>query len=229
MSIENEEIDVIQDDNDREKDSIVFSVTYQNYADNIQSDRKDKVLGQWSIIPEREEHLKYAYVYLKDSDKMIVKKYEIESIFPTTDDERWDITKGRKCFSFKSSENVFFEYPGVPVQARQYGYSSKLDAEKKLSDAEVERRFTLSREGRPSTTKSSTSTKRKKPFTTAKEMLIEVITEHYNATHKAPLMTDVSSLVEKVKEVDLNNRVEAIEQGKLVMEEYYSMKPNLKR
>ena len=228
MSTENEDIDVIVDEEDKQKDSIVFSVTEENYKNNIMTDKEDKVLGQWHIVNEREEYLKFAYAYLKGSDKMIVKKYEIETIFPTTDDTRWDITKGRKCFKFRSSEDTFFEYPFPPVQGPHFRYSNELESVPKLSDAEVDRRFKKSEEIRQVNTK-KTSRKKQKPFTNAQEMLAEVITEHYNATHKAPPMTDVSSLVEKVKDVDLSNRVEAIEQGKLVMEEYYSMKPNLKR
>ena len=164
MSIEQEDIDIIKDDNDKKKDSIVFSVTYKNYLENIATDREDKILGQWNIIKDREKHLKFAYAYLKDSEKMIIKKYEIESIFPTTDDTRWDITKNRKAFKFKSSADTQFEYPGPQVQGRHYRYSSELDSVFKLSDAEADRRFKLSREGRENITRSVTSKTRKKEF-----------------------------------------------------------------
>ena len=46
--------------------------------------------------------LKYAYVYLKDSDQMIVKKYYINHF--VAEEDKW-------CFIFDKSEDVFFEYP----------------------------------------------------------------------------------------------------------------------
>ena len=44
---------------------------------NVLNDKENKSLGQGRIAPEMIDELKYAYVYLTSSDKMIVKKYEI--------------------------------------------------------------------------------------------------------------------------------------------------------
>ena len=60
------------------KNSLIFSVTYENYINNVLNDKENKTLGQWKITPEMVEQLKYAYVYLTNSNQMIVKKYEIE-------------------------------------------------------------------------------------------------------------------------------------------------------
>ena len=78
----------------------MFSVTYENYEKNILKDKENKTLGAWSISYEMTQELKYAYVYLKNSEKMIVKKYEIERF------ERSNVSKGYKdedkqCFIFK--------------------------------------------------------------------------------------------------------------------------------
>ena len=61
------------------KNSLIFSVTYENYMKHILNDKENKTLGQWKIIPEMTEQLKYAYAYLTNSNQMIVKKYEIQS------------------------------------------------------------------------------------------------------------------------------------------------------
>ena len=59
------------------KNSLIFSVTYENYMNNVLNDKENKSLGQGRIAPEMIDELKYAYVYVTSSDKMIVKKYEI--------------------------------------------------------------------------------------------------------------------------------------------------------
>ena len=61
-----------------EVDSIVFSVTYENYIKNIKQDKQNKTLGEWLIKDEMIDILKYSYVYLVGSNQMIVKKYHIE-------------------------------------------------------------------------------------------------------------------------------------------------------
>ena len=60
------------------KNSLIFSVTYKNYMNNVLNDKENKSLGQWEIIPEMIDQLKYAYAYLTNSNQMVVKKYEIE-------------------------------------------------------------------------------------------------------------------------------------------------------
>ena len=34
------------------KNSLIFSVTYKNYMNNVLNDKENKSLGQWEIIPE---------------------------------------------------------------------------------------------------------------------------------------------------------------------------------
>ena len=53
-------------------DSIVFSVTYENYIKHIQNDKPEKKVGEWYIGDHMTNLLKFGYTYLKDSDKMIV-------------------------------------------------------------------------------------------------------------------------------------------------------------
>ena len=60
------------------KNSLIYSVNYENYQNKILTDKENKTQGSWKISPEMVGELKYAYVYLKNSEKMIVKKYEIE-------------------------------------------------------------------------------------------------------------------------------------------------------
>ena len=69
-------------------DSLIFSVTYENYQKNILKDKENKTLGQWQLSDKIVEKLKYAYVYLKDSSGMIVKKYTIEKF------EKSSLSKG---------------------------------------------------------------------------------------------------------------------------------------
>ncbi len=44
-------------------DSLIFSVTYENYQKNILKDKENKTLGQWQLSDKIVEKLKYAYVY----------------------------------------------------------------------------------------------------------------------------------------------------------------------
>ena len=34
------------------KNSLIFSVTYENYMNNVLNDKENKSLGQWRIAPE---------------------------------------------------------------------------------------------------------------------------------------------------------------------------------
>ena len=100
-------------------------------------------------------HLKYAYVYLKNSKQMIVKKYEIEQF------EKNDVTKGYRdedqyCFIFNKSEDVFFEYPHSTVQGRHYRDSVEMDKLPRLEKSEIDTRLNLSKN-----TKTSSESNRK--------------------------------------------------------------------
>jgi hypothetical protein len=192
------------------KDSLVFSVHWDNYQNNILHDKSNRTLGAWEITLENQKELKYAYAFLKNSEKTIVKKYEIEKF------EQAQLEKGfdrdwTYCFIFKKSEDVFFEYPHPHVQARQYRNSTELDSLPRLNEEEIRRRlekskntpFTsyhsdtakkqrvrLSRSDRPARIKQITET--------AKEKLHKVWFEKFN--HQKPKdIKDATILVQKVE------------------------------
>ena len=53
-------------------DSLIFSVTYENYINNISIDKPDKKLGKWSLSEHMINQIKFAYTYLKDSDLSLI-------------------------------------------------------------------------------------------------------------------------------------------------------------
>ena len=112
-------------------DSIVFSVTYENYIKYILKDKPEKKMGEWTMRDHMTNHIKFAYTYLKDSDQMIVKKYYIDSFEKQGD--------GKYCFYFSKSEDIFFEYPYSRVQARHYRNSIDLERCDKLSENEMKK------------------------------------------------------------------------------------------
>ena len=122
-------------------DSLVFSVTYENYMKNIKQDKSNKLLGQWSIKDELVPDLKYAYAYLTASDKLIVKKFHVERFERSKDDEK------KWCFIFTKSEDLFVDYTGEVVQGRQYIHSNVLDNADKISSDQVAVRMMQSKEG----------------------------------------------------------------------------------
>ena len=137
------------------KNSLIYSVSYENYQNKILTDKENRTQGSWKISPEMVEEIKYAYVYLKNSEKMIVKKYEIEHF------ELNDLSKGyndedKQCFVFKKSENAFFEYPHGVIQGRHYRNDEDLDKLPRLDQSEIDRRLEHSR-----TTKTQSETNRK--------------------------------------------------------------------
>ena len=118
-------------------DSIVFSVTYENYIKYIQNDKPEKKLGEWDIDDHKINLLKFGYTYLKDSDQMIVKKHYIDR-FEKQDD-------GKYCFYFSKSEDIFFEYPYSRVQGRHYRNSIDLERCDRLSENEIKMRLEKSK------------------------------------------------------------------------------------
>ena len=85
--------------NNLDEDSLVFSVTYENYIKNIKQDKQNKTLGEWSIKDDKINTLKYAYVYLVGSNQMVVKKYYIEK-FEKSDPGKGYMDADKKCFIF---------------------------------------------------------------------------------------------------------------------------------
>jgi len=132
-------------------DSIVFSVTYENYIKYILKDKPEKKMGEWDMGDHMTNLIKFAYTYLKDSDQMIVKKYYIDR-FEKLDD-------GKYFFYFSKSEDIFFEYPHSTVQGRHYRNSIDLERCDKLSENEIKNRLEKSKniKSEASTTKTKTS------------------------------------------------------------------------
>ena len=135
-----------------EVDSIVFSVTYENYIKNIKQDKQNKTLGEWLIKDEMIDILKYSYVYLVGSNQMIVKKYHIEK-FEKSDSSKGYTDPDKKCFIFSKSDDLFVDFPGV-VQARHYVHSSTLDNAQRISPDQVNIRMMNAKESKSEGTKS---------------------------------------------------------------------------
>ena len=126
------------------KNSLIFSVTYENYMNNILNDKENKSLGQWKIDPEMIDQLKYAYAYLTNSNQMIVKRYEIDHFEYESVEKGYD-QKDKYCLIFNKSEDVFFEYPNSPVQGRHYGNDEELYALPRIDKGEADSRLEASR------------------------------------------------------------------------------------
>ena len=134
--------------NNSNLDSLIFSVTYENYIKNISIDKPDKKLGKWSLSEQMTNQIKFAYTYLKDSDQMIVKKHYIDK-FEKLDD-------GKYCFYFNRSEDIFLEYPHAKVQARHYRNSAELENCSRLSEDEIKIRLSKSKNIRSEASNSKT-------------------------------------------------------------------------
>ena len=149
-----------------DEDSLVFSVTYENYIKNIKQDKQNKTLGQWSIKDDKINALKYAYVYLVGSNQMVVKKYYIEK-FEKSDPSKGYMDPDKKCFIFSKSEDLFVDFPLV-VQGRQYVNSSTLDNAQKILPDQVNVRMMNAKESKSEGTKSKVKT------LSARDKLVEV-------------------------------------------------------
>ena len=152
--------------NNLDEDSLVFSVTYENYIKNIKQDKQNKTLGQWSIKDDKINTLKYAYVYLVGSNQMVVKKYYIEK-FEKSDPSKGYMEPDKKCFIFSKSEDLFVDFPLV-VQGRQYVNSSTLDNAQKISPDQVNVRMMNAKDSK------SEGTKSKVQPLSARDKLVEV-------------------------------------------------------
>jgi len=169
-------------------DSLIFSVTYENYIKNISIDKPDKKLGKWSLIEQMTVQIRFAYTYLKDSDQMIVKKHYIDK-FEKLDD-------GKYCFYFSRSEDIFFEYPHARIQARHYRNSVELENCSRLSKDEINIRLSKSKNIR---SEASTSiTKNSGTIEPAKEELVKIRNEKFK-DNPLPTAEEARILIERVK------------------------------
>ena len=171
-------------------DSIVFSVTYENYIKHILKDKPEKKVGEWNIGDHMINLLKFGYTYLKDSDQMIVKKHYIDSFEKQSD--------GKYCFYFSKSEDIFFEYPYSRVQARHYRNSIDLEKCDRLSENEIKMRLEKSKN-----IKSEASTSRKLKKSGILEPVKEELTKIRNEKFKdqpLPTAEQARKLIERVED-----------------------------
>ena len=163
--------------------------------------------------PENFNKLKFAYVYLKGSSKMIVKKYHIEKFEYANKEKGYD-KDWRVCFVFSKSEDVFFEYPyDSSVQGRQYRSSQTMDNSPRLEQGDVEVRLKQS-ENTPDTDYSTKVTKtgekksgrRKGHILSPRDKLVSVYTEKFK--HKK--FSDFTKLQELEKQVEEGQEPETV-------------------
>jgi len=201
-------------------DSVIFSVTYDNYQKNIKNDKEHKTVGEWAIVPENFQKIKYGYVYLKGSDKMVVKKFHIQN-FEYSKKEKGFNANWKVCFVFSNSEDVFFEFPFNRVQSRQYVSSGVLDSLPRLLQDEINRRLDKSRltpvvdYTTPRQRKVGDRLIRSRKITeTTREKIFKVYQEKFS-NHKNVNFRDVNVLIQKV---DSGNDIE------FVLNEYFASK-----
>jgi len=171
-------------------DSIVFSVTYENYIKHIQNDKPEKKVGEWNMGDHMIDLIKFGYTYLKDSDQMIVKKHYIDSFEKQSD--------GKYCFYFSKSEDIFFEYPYSRVQARHYRNSIDLEKCDRLSENEIKMRLEKSKNIK---SEASTSKKLKKSgiLEPVKEELTKIRNEKFK-DQPLPTAEQARKLIERVED-----------------------------
>ena len=174
--------------NNSNLDSLIFSVTYENYIKNISIDKPDKKLGKWSLSEQMTMQIRFAYTYLKDSDQMIVKKHYIDK-FEKLDD-------GKYCFYFSRSEDIFFEYPHARVQARHYRNSVELENCSRLSEDEIKIRLSKSKNIRSEA--STSKTKNSGTIEPAKEELVKIRNEKFK-DKPLPTAEEARILIDRVK------------------------------
>ena len=174
--------------NNSNLDSLIFSVTYENYIKNISIDKPDKKLGKWSLSEQMTMQIRFAYTYLKDSDQMIVKKYYIDK-FEKLDD-------GKYFFYFSRSEDIFFEYPHARVQARHYRKSVELENCSILAEDEIKIRLSKSKNIRSEA--STSKTRNSGTIEPAKEELVKIRNEKFK-DNPLPTAEEARILIERVK------------------------------
>ncbi len=59
-------------------DSFIFSCDWDNYQNNVLKDKENKTVGEWGLDREKLKSVKYAYAYLTNSNKTVVKKFHID-------------------------------------------------------------------------------------------------------------------------------------------------------
>jgi hypothetical protein len=181
------------------KNSLVYSVSYKNYQSKILIDNENMTQGSWKISSEMIRELKYAYVYLKNSEHMIVKKYQID-FFELNDNAKGYDNENKQCFVFRDSEDVFFEYPFATIQGRHYRNNEEMDVVPMLDKGEIVRRLELSKN---IATTSESNRKEKRNQTGIKQeaqiRLMQLFKEEYS-NRKMPHFEVSKKMIKTIKE-----------------------------
>ena len=192
-------------------DAIIFSCDWDNYQNNILKDKENKTVGEWKLDREKLKSVKYAYAYLTNSDKTVVKKFHID---------KWEdakIEKGyrfdwRSCFTFTHSEDVFFEWNREPVQSPRYVNSSEMDLLPRMSEERIKMNLHKSEitpkvkyesvdgaEGTQRVRTRGTGTRRKLKVESTRNKLAKVYRDQYKEKFK---FTDLSAIPTLEKQVE---------------------------
>ena len=187
------------------KDCMVFSVLYELYERNIKNGTPDNKLGLWSIEEKYLNIIKYAYVYLTDSNGMIVKKYKIDK-FEKDKTEKYS-------FTYSESKDFFIQYPFGVVEKHHYRLCSEMDSLEVLNSQEVNMRLDKSRN-------KIMNKKRIKKIKeiTAREKLRDVFLKNAKFNSKKVILKDLPLLDKKV---DLG------EDPEVVLTEYFFKLQNI--
>ena len=86
------------------KDSLIWSINFENYEKDILKDKDNRTLGEWHIKDENINNIKYAYAYLTGSGQMLVKKFWIEK-FEHSDVEKGYANPDKYCLIFSKSDS----------------------------------------------------------------------------------------------------------------------------
>jgi len=189
------------------KDCMVFSVLYELYERNIKNGTSNNKLGVWGIEEKYLNSIKYAYVYLTDSNGMIVKKYKIDK-FEKDKTEKYS-------FIYSESKDFFIQYPFGVVEKHHYRLCSELDNEEVLDTQEVNLRLDKSRN-------KIMNRKRVKKIKeiTSREKLRDVFLKNFQHQNRKIILKDLPLLDKKV---DLG------EDANLVLTEYFSKLESIKK
>jgi hypothetical protein len=193
-----------------EEDALIFSCDWVNYQNNILIDKENRTVGAWNLDRNKLSYVKYAYAYLTNSDKTVVKKWHIEK-FETAKKEKDYHQDWKVCFVFSKSEDVFFEWNRDPIQAPRYVKSSEMDNLPRMSEEQKKVNLLKSEktpkvhyysdEGQKNRKerKPRSSNPRKRNYVqTSKDKLTSVYLEQF----KDRKFTDLSVLPELEKRVD---------------------------
>ena len=189
------------------KDCMVFSVLYELYERHIKNGTPDNKLGLWSIEEKYLNIIKYAYVYLTDSNGMIVKKYKIDK-FEKDKSEKYS-------FTYSESIDFFIQYPFGIVEKHHYRLCSEMDSQTTLDSQEVNIRLDKSRN-------KIMNKKRIKKIKeiNAREKLRNVFLKNFQHQNKKIILKDLPLLDKKVN---------LGEDPELVLTEYFSKLESMKK